>query len=260
MKIAFLGRRRTKQTLYYFSTNLADGSFERSGFSAFLLSLVLPTALSRARHIFCTKDTSPACGSCCSIAARLSFRTIAVSRLPISKQGNGDFSRLGIMRPISIFTNFYQPQMAELFNGARPIEFGIGYRWRKNESNLLLAQKESSPINGAELTLPSQAEGNAARTAAPSPKKTRKRVETEATRSAGCRSRESSRSVGKSKLAGVPQAEDIVAVEVDLVGWGNSVRYGRGTNVARYLQAGHNRRAANACALFCSGHNIWAAA
>jgi len=26
--------------------------------------------------------------------------------------------------------------MAELFKGARPIEFGVGYRWRKNESNL----------------------------------------------------------------------------------------------------------------------------
>ena len=81
----------------------------------------------------------------------------------------------------------YWPQMAELFKDARPIEFGIGYRWRKNESNLLLAQKESWPLNDAELTPPSQTEGNAAGTAAPSPKKTRKRVETEATRSAGCR-------------------------------------------------------------------------
>ena len=89
--------------------------------------------------------------------------------------------------PISIFANFYQPRMAELFHGARPIEFGIGYRWRKNESNLLLAQKGLSPSSDAELTPHSQAEGNAAGTAAPSPKKTRKRLETEATRSLGCR-------------------------------------------------------------------------
>ena len=88
---------------------------------------------------------------------------------------------------ISIFANFYQPQMAALFQGANPIEFGIGYRWRKNESNLLLAHKEPSPNNDAELTPHSQAEGNAAGTAAPSPKKTRKRMETEANRSLGCR-------------------------------------------------------------------------
>ena len=77
--------------------------------------------------------------------------------------------------PISIFANFYQPQMAALFQGANPIEFGIGYRWRKNESNLLLAHKEPSPNSDAELTPHSQAEGNAAGTAARSPKKTRKR-------------------------------------------------------------------------------------
>ena len=89
--------------------------------------------------------------------------------------------------PISIFANFYQPQMAALFQGANPIEFGIGYRWRKNESNLLLAHKEPSPNSDAELTPHSQAEGNAAGTAAPLPKKTRKRMETEANRSLGCR-------------------------------------------------------------------------
>ena len=39
MKIVFSDGSGPKQTLYYFSTNLADGSFERSGFSAFLTKL-----------------------------------------------------------------------------------------------------------------------------------------------------------------------------------------------------------------------------
>jgi hypothetical protein len=77
--------------------------------------------------------------------------------------------------------------MAALFQGANPIEFGIGYRWRKNESNLLLAHKEASLNDDAELTPHSQAEGNAAGTAAPSPKKTQKRMENDANRSLGCR-------------------------------------------------------------------------
>jgi hypothetical protein len=77
--------------------------------------------------------------------------------------------------------------MAALFQGANPIEFGIGYRWRKNESNLLLAHKQASLNNDAELTQHSQAEGNAAGTAAPSPKKTQKRMENDANRSLGCR-------------------------------------------------------------------------
>jgi hypothetical protein len=39
VKIVFSDGTGPKQTLYYFSTNLADGSFERSGFSAFLAKL-----------------------------------------------------------------------------------------------------------------------------------------------------------------------------------------------------------------------------
>ena len=39
VKIVFSDGNGPKQTLYYFSTNLADGSFKRSGFSAFLAKL-----------------------------------------------------------------------------------------------------------------------------------------------------------------------------------------------------------------------------
>jgi hypothetical protein len=43
--------------------------------------------------------------------------------------------------PLSIFARAYQPRMSELFRKAAPLDFGLGYRWRRNESNLLLAQK-----------------------------------------------------------------------------------------------------------------------
>jgi hypothetical protein len=33
----------------------------------------------------------------------------------------------------------YQPKYAELFRSSQPIDFGIGYRWRSFETNLLLA-------------------------------------------------------------------------------------------------------------------------
>jgi hypothetical protein len=87
--------------------------------------------------------------------------------------------------PIALFTNFYQPRMAELFQSASPLEFGIGYQWRKNESNLLLAQRDSS-LGGDGLTARAQPDASAAQTVAPSPKKTRKRVEGGETRSLNC--------------------------------------------------------------------------
>jgi hypothetical protein len=43
--------------------------------------------------------------------------------------------------PIEKFPSRYQRQYAELFTHARPIDFGIGYRWRVYESNLLLSVK-----------------------------------------------------------------------------------------------------------------------
>ena len=46
--------------------------------------------------------------------------------------------------PISIFPKAYQREMKQLFSKARarPIKFGIGYRWRTHETNVLLAIKK----------------------------------------------------------------------------------------------------------------------
>src|SRR5581483_11992407 len=45
--------------------------------------------------------------------------------------------------PIGIFSHAYQSRLSELFRKGNPIpiDFGVGYRWRQNESNLLLAEK-----------------------------------------------------------------------------------------------------------------------
>jgi hypothetical protein len=56
--------------------------------------------------------------------------------------------------PIGEFPGRYQERYAELFTRAQPIDFGVGYRWRMHESNLLLAVRvpgsETAP--GAETT------------------------------------------------------------------------------------------------------------
>src|SRR6185503_18322936 len=43
--------------------------------------------------------------------------------------------------PIAVFRGNYQNKLKGLFekSGAPPIDFGIGYRWRLNESHVLLA-------------------------------------------------------------------------------------------------------------------------
>jgi hypothetical protein len=46
--------------------------------------------------------------------------------------------------PIGVFPGRYQHEYASLFRDSRPIDFGIGYRWRSHESNLLLAVKKTA--------------------------------------------------------------------------------------------------------------------
>jgi hypothetical protein len=51
--------------------------------------------------------------------------------------------------PIGVFPGRYQPAYAALFRNSRPIDFGIGYRWRPNESNLLLAIRKPESASEA---------------------------------------------------------------------------------------------------------------
>jgi hypothetical protein len=181
VEIVFSEGTGPKQALYYFSTNLADGSFERSGFSAFLAKLGPADSLIKSASYLLHR------AHFASVRKFLLDNSATIlqddSGIPLAYFDPRKWRLQAFGRyagPISMFANFYQPQMAELFQGASPIEFGIGYRWRKNESNLILAEKGSSPTSDEQLA------PNAVATAASSPK-SRKRVEPEATRSLGCR-------------------------------------------------------------------------
>ena len=187
VKIVFSDGNGPKQTLYYFSTNLADGSFQRSGFSAFLARLGPADSLIKsASYLLHNAHFAGVRKLLLNNSATIvqDDSGIPLTYFEATKwrvQAFGHYAG-----PISMFANFYQPRMAELFQSASPLEFGIGYRWRKNESNLLLAQN-GSPPNSDELTAQAQPDANAPVTTTPSPKKTRKRIEGGGTRSLNCR-------------------------------------------------------------------------
>jgi hypothetical protein len=187
VKIVFSDDNGPKQTLYYFSTNLADGSFQRSGFSAFLARLGPADSLIKSASYLLHN------GHFAGVRQLLLNNSATIvqddSGIPLAYfeatkwrvRAFGHYAG-----PIPMFANFYQPRMAELFQSASPLEFGIGYRWRKNESNLLLAQS-GSQLNSEEVTAQAQPDTTALVTTAPSAKKTRKRVEGGGTRSLNCR-------------------------------------------------------------------------
>jgi hypothetical protein len=153
VKIAFSESGGPEQTLYYFSTNIADGSFERSGFSAFLAKLGPADSLLKSASYLLHQSHF-------AKVRRLlleNSETIVQddSGIPLAYFEPKRWRFLAFGRyegPISIFANFYQPRMAQLFQSANPIDFGIGYRWRRNESNLTVAQKQPPPVGGEQLT------------------------------------------------------------------------------------------------------------
>jgi hypothetical protein len=187
VKIVFSDGKGPKQTLYYFSTNLADGSFQRSGFSAFLAKLGPADSLIKSASYLL--HAAHFAGVRTLLLNRSATIVQDDSGIPLTYfeatkwrvQAFGHYAG-----PLPMFANFYQPRMAELFRSASPLEFGIGYRWRKNESNLLLAQS-GSQVSNEEPTAQPKPDANTPVVAAPPAKKARKRVQGGGMRPSRCR-------------------------------------------------------------------------
>lgn len=134
-----------KKVLYYFSTNIANDGLQKSGFLNFLKTLApgdsfiksasyLPHRahfselreflLANSRHLVQDDTGIP-----------LTF----FDKATWDRQPHGNYNG-----PISIFSKYYQPAMRKLFGSKerKPIDFGIGYRWRPSDSGLLLAVKK----------------------------------------------------------------------------------------------------------------------
>ncbi len=52
--------------------------------------------------------------------------------------------------PIDLFSGDYQPDLREIYQNdknIKPLNFGIGYKFGVNESNLMLAASKNNPAN-----------------------------------------------------------------------------------------------------------------
>src|SRR5262249_12917839 len=184
VKIVFSDGDGPKQRLYYFSTNLSDGSIERSGFLAFVEKLApADSFIKSASYLLHSGGFSKVRGMLLDRSATIleDDSGIPLAYFDSKKWKLQPFGRY--VGPLNIFGRSYQPGMAQLFQHATPIDFGIGYRWRRNESNLLLAQKGALRTSDQELT-PSTP---TAQDDAQVPKKTKKVSQPRRTGSLGCR-------------------------------------------------------------------------
>jgi hypothetical protein len=135
------------QTLYYFSTNLANDGVKKSGFLEFAGKLGEGDAFLKSASYLLHS------GGFASVKDFLLDRASTIVQddtgIPLMyfDQSKWQLQPYGnYVHPISIFSRNYQPKMHELFvkSKAPKIDFGIGYRHRPNESSLLVATKKAA--------------------------------------------------------------------------------------------------------------------
>jgi hypothetical protein len=144
VKVVFTAGSGREQTLYYFSTNLANDGVKNSGFLAFCDKLgVADSFVKSASYLLRGSEFSAVRNFMLDHSATIlqDDTGIPVSYFDRKKWQLQPFGRY--VAPLSIFPGAYQPQLAELYRKGHPLplDFGLGYHWRVNESGLLLAKR-----------------------------------------------------------------------------------------------------------------------
>ncbi len=157
VRITFAGSDGEARTLYYFSTDLSNSGARAAGFLKFCETLGPGNSLIKSASYLLHS------GNFTAVRDWLLANSATIiqddSGIPLANYNSRQWRFFPFGRylgPIGEFPGRYQERYAELFTRAQPIDFGIGYRWRTNESNLLLAVK----VPGSE-TLPAETTSSA---------------------------------------------------------------------------------------------------
>ena len=146
VKIVFSGSDGKPQTLYYFRTDISDDGLKKSGFLKFAGNL------GKGDSFIKSASYLPHSDSFSKIRDFLLSQSQSIvqddSGIPIRffKPDEWRLRPFGrYLGPIGEFPGRYQKGLNDLFHksNAPRIDFGVGYRWRPNESNLLLAEKKA---------------------------------------------------------------------------------------------------------------------
>jgi hypothetical protein len=139
-RITFAADDGVERMLYYFSTDLSNPGVRSSGFLKFCEPLAPGNSLIKsasyllhAGNFTITRDW---------LLANSSTIIQDDSGIPLARYDPRKWRFFPFGRyagPIDKFPGRYQARYAELFQRSQPLDFGIGYRWRSFESNVLLS-------------------------------------------------------------------------------------------------------------------------
>jgi hypothetical protein len=140
VRITFKGEEGGERTLYYFSTDLSNSGVKSSGFLKFCEGLAPANSLIKsASYLLHSGNFSIVRDFLLTNSATIIQDDSGVPLADYNAKKWRFFPFGRYAGPIGEFAGRYQQSYAELFRRAQPMDFGIGYRWRAHESNLLLA-------------------------------------------------------------------------------------------------------------------------
>ena len=168
MRIVFAGSDGVQKTLYYFSTDLSNSGVKASGFLKFCETLAPGNSLIKSASYLLHS------GNFSAVREFLLANSATIiqddSGIPLADYNPRKWRFFPFGRyagPIAEFPGKYQEQYAELFRRAQPMDFGIGYRWRSHESNLLLSVQaacgRAGGVDTTRLARPSRRRRNRSR-------------------------------------------------------------------------------------------------
>lgn len=147
VKISFSdGAGGEEKSLYYFSTNLANDGFGKTGFPEFLKQHAPGAAFVKSASYLLH-------GGGFSLVREFLLANTSVilqddTGVPLAMFPAGwKVKPYGnYVGPIPIFKYAYQAKLKELFRTApaQPVKFGIGYRWQPHETAFMLATREAT--------------------------------------------------------------------------------------------------------------------
>jgi hypothetical protein len=149
VRIVFAGSDGVQRTLYYFSTDLSNPGVKASGFLQFCQTLAPGNSLIKsASYLLHSGNFTTVRNFLLANSATIIQDDSGIPLAYYSPKKWRFFPFGHYAGPIAEFPGRYQEQYAELFRRAQPMDFGIGYRWRTYESNLLLSVRLASDDSG----------------------------------------------------------------------------------------------------------------
>jgi hypothetical protein len=150
VRIVFAGSDGEQKTLYYFSTDLSNSGVKSSGFLKFCETLAPGNSLIKSASYLLHA------GNFSTVRDFILVNSATIiqddSGIPLNDYNPKKWRFFPFGRyagPIGEFPGRYQQSYADLFRRSQPMDFGIGYRWRSYESNLLLSVKLPTDGSGS---------------------------------------------------------------------------------------------------------------